>query len=35
MFCDAKPSPVDVERLRLEIEAARRMRMSIEFRPPR
>jgi hypothetical protein len=35
MICDARPSRIDVERLRAEIEAARRMRTAIEFRPPK
>ena len=34
MFCDAKPSRADVDRLRAELEAARRMRISIQFQPP-
>ena len=34
MFCNARPSRGEVERLRVEIEAARRMRMAIEFRAP-
>lgn len=36
MFCEARPSGADVERLRVEIEAARRTRTAIDFRarPP-
>jgi hypothetical protein len=34
MFCDAKPSRAEGERLRAEIEAARRTRPAIEYRAP-
>jgi hypothetical protein len=34
MFCDAKPSKAELERLEAEVEAARRVRRPIEFRPP-